>query len=738
MRYQALLCAVMLSTFLFGQDSERNNNTSASSTFPGLTDKRTNDTNTNTPWRLGDSLPLTNPYDIVPANVSKGRFLPNTTTIAPTNIRTLMYSGFNGKILAATQTWFCHPRSPSDGTLVRNYNPPTSTNVFSFDECGPHLDIGYDNTDPNHASAAIEDMFARGFDGFAADISGGQSDCLANPSSGVPPFSFTANCRHDLQFVDTAVTAMKNYLNGNHSNDMQFVLMEDQSGWKPDCPVQNSFQPQCIAEKILANIRHYNSNYFFASPNTYIKDASGNPVLMFFAREEHGNSGDPNNIDLSQCDASTTACNVSSGTTCGGTFTSSDGQRTFSNCWTAIWSRVRNESAVPLSLIFRNSDGFAHAQSNGAFMWNEPRPEVGSSLTAATQRDWQDHFANGDDYVDLFYRTAQCILPGGTCQGQLAFGAAKKGFDRENAPFGAIGQGVVTAQQCGHVWLNSFAAPNSPNPHNNNQPYFDSNHQIPYMLVATWDDYEEGSEIETGIENCFTTNAFPDPNTPRTLDWQIIANNGDAAEDTVQQYEIFQDTPTMTFGRIAVIDRNDPRFVTKKFDVSSFISNPPNWFFVQARAKPSLSNHLSSNVDFWPSWGSVTINGGEQSYDYDPCYNPDIEPPIGQPPPSCPRTMYDSGTVSITVNGFTETVSYGSGSTPNSIAVALVNAFNADPSSPVTATVDEGIEVYFTTKLAGRDTHYSLSTTYTYDTTDFSGPSFWGTTSGATLTGGVG
>jgi hypothetical protein len=32
--------------------------------------------------------------------------------------------------------------------------------------------------------------------------------------------------------------------------------------------------------------------------------------------------------------------------------------------------------------------------------------------------------------------------------------------------------------------------------------YSQANNPLPWMMVATSDDYEEGTEIETGIDNC--------------------------------------------------------------------------------------------------------------------------------------------------------------------------------------------------------------------------------------------
>ncbi|MHB8486277.1 MAG: RHS repeat-associated core domain-containing protein [Candidatus Acidiferrales bacterium] len=102
----------------------------------------------------------------------------------------------------------------------------------------------------------------------------------------------------------------------------------------------------------------------------------------------------------------------------------------------------------------------------------------------------------------------------------------------------------------------------------------------------------------------------------------------------------------------------------------------------------------------------------------------------------CLQTVYDSGTVNITVNGVEIGVGYGRGSTAASIASALAGAINGDSSYAVTATASSGT-VNLTSKATGTASNYSLSASYTYDSTDFSAPSFTPSPSGSTLTGGT-
>lgn len=100
------------------------------------------------------------------------------------------------------------------------------------------------------------------------------------------------------------------------------------------------------------------------------------------------------------------------------------------------------------------------------------------------------------------------------------------------------------------------------------------------------------------------------------------------------------------------------------------------------------------------------------------------------------NTVYDSGTSTITVNGHGDTTSWsGSGTTTSSIASSLVSVINADSGAYVTASAS-GATVNLTAKTAGASTNYTLSSSGTYDSSDFSSSSFSSSNSGSALTGG--
>jgi YD repeat-containing protein len=96
-------------------------------------------------------------------------------------------------------------------------------------------------------------------------------------------------------------------------------------------------------------------------------------------------------------------------------------------------------------------------------------------------------------------------------------------------------------------------------------------------------------------------------------------------------------------------------------------------------------------------------------------------------------TVYDTGTASITVNGsVASSYAYGQGDTFSSVAAGLASHF----SSPYANASLNGNTVGLTAKTTGYSTNYPLSASISYNSGQFSGPSFTAAPSGSALTGG--
>ena len=139
------------------------------------------------------------------------------------------------------------------------------------------------------------------------------------------------------------------------------------------------------------------------------------------------------------------------------------------------WQRVRQSVPMQPLFFFRNSGAFANPDADGAYSWIAPET-VSSSDPVAMQ------------YLDRFYSKAQSA-------NKIAMGSAYKGFDDADASWG---KGRVIEQQCGQTWLETFALAGR---------FYSARHQLPALIIPTWNDYEEGTEIETGVDNCVNVRA---------------------------------------------------------------------------------------------------------------------------------------------------------------------------------------------------------------------------------------
>lgn len=141
----------------------------------------------------------------------------------------------------------------------------------------------------------------------------------------------------------------------------------------------------------------------------------------------------------------------------------------------------------------------------------------------------------------------------------------------------------------------------------------------------------------------------------------------------------------------------------------------------------NASNSLSAASSACPGTGYGAVTGHEQMKTL-PCTGP-----AGGLYP-CYIHIYDSGTVTVTVNGVGKSANYGQNSTTQTIATALYNAINGDNNYPARAHLS-GSNLSLSAKQTGSGTCYTLSTTSTYDHYDFRGPSFVVTPSGGALAG---
>ncbi len=150
----------------------------------------------------------------------------------------------------------------------------------------------------------------------------------------------------------------------------------------------------------------------------------------------------------------------------------------------ADWARIH--AAYPdIYWIHTLAPGFDLPYSKGAYVWEQPSPWA-KPPAAGTRHDLL--------YRERFYNIAQNQPPG-----TITVGGAWSGFDDTKASWGAAAPRYL-APSCGQTWLDTFRSINE---------RFSVRQQLPFVQLITWNDYEEGSALETGIASCTAIDAQP-------------------------------------------------------------------------------------------------------------------------------------------------------------------------------------------------------------------------------------
>jgi hypothetical protein len=597
-----IFSAGLLAPLAFGQTStthnrETTNNTAAcskagygldgvsycSDAFSGMTDGSSTS---------GPAVPLTQPHNPPVSglwNISKGRGTPWG------DVHSLLYSGNSTQILAELQFWWCfgedatlsNPSVTVDGqTFFRNQTCPIDNQPRTL--WSSHLVIGYDSNDQNKTDAVANDLWDRGFDGAVGDWSGDSNTCKSGTGAYTDNQPFNSRCETNPINTDESYKKFLNSIGALHPG-LKFAFMYDEAAYKfTQCNVRDTYQPQCIQNKIIADSNVLMSNWF-SNPN-YLT-WNGQPVLMFFIAQ--------NAINFSQCDGvdvngNPVQCHLTGDYTCQGG----------AACWSALWDGIRSNfknHGVNPYLIFENNPN--HEQADGNFSWVQPSGGS-TAITADVQNNW-----GTQPYLDSQLNGAASMISNNTIGGnglpKTYFAGAWKGFDDRMAswsPSWANGAPVpanvtapyyprTTSQRCGNNWMDTFAETNK---------YFNAGMQLPFLMVGTWDDYEEGTEIETGIDNCVSAlNASVDH---KVLHWNI-AFTSSGSERTIDHYAVFYSTDGTTGEQLRMLTTVPAGSGTNgsyNLDLRHYTGRlPPKMvLYVEAVGKPSLANHMSSAVRY--------------------------------------------------------------------------------------------------------------------------------------------
>jgi len=221
------------------------------------------------------------------------------------------------------------------------------------------------------------------------------------------------------------------------------------------------------------------------------------------------------------------------------------------------WNDLSASLSTQPAFLFQNNNGFSHVLSKGSYSWVMP-----------TTSDY------GIGYLKSFYGAGR---PFGS---EETVGATYKGF---NDTLASWGSNRIMGQQCGQTWLQTFSEING---------LYNSGHQLPILQLVTWNDYEEGTEIESGISNCTSVSASTAGN---SLRWTVKGN-----ENTVDHYVAFVSTDGKNLMSLAQANPG-----VGSLNLCSYsIPDGTYTFYVQAVGKPSITSQMSSAVQAKLSCGS--------------------------------------------------------------------------------------------------------------------------------------
>jgi hypothetical protein len=142
------------------------------------------------------------------------------------------------------------------------------------------------------------------------------------------------------------------------------------------------------------------------------------------------------------------------------------------------WNRVRalvNKWSSPPLLIYESLPGPYADAFDGFYAWINP----GEKGWAADGSNW------GEQYLSDFYQTMQSKY-----SDKIIVGGAWASFDDGKASWG-LNRHI--SGRCGQTFTDTF---------NFWRKYFPPDDPLPFVMIETWNDHEEGTAIEGGIPTC--------------------------------------------------------------------------------------------------------------------------------------------------------------------------------------------------------------------------------------------
>lgn len=521
--------------------------------------------------------------------VTKKYIMPAPINVSNEPPTSLPYNGWNGRALVHVMGWFDTSSCVSGNAGVGNWSHVRPAR-------SGHWCIGYNSNSASQIHAMVNDMIRRGFGGITYTWNG-----RYNPGTVTQKITDQGLnlLRNDLEARCVAGTCPFFMLVMPDTSALTYGKTYSGFDAYSCCNMGSAGDEAAFASRIKDNYCYFNK-FFFGSP-AYLK-INGRPVAPNFMSETGLVTGAAPSWQDLWIGMKPFTDNLAANCT---------------SLFPSFYPAPNPNNGVPWQIFGTGNSAFAHdglstgpaGVVQGAYLWEN----ANSGLCGIGVASQDCSTTNSLNSAESFYNTSLSYSP------SAAIGAAWPGFDDQNADWSpnagcAVGSycttaGRVFARNCGMTYLNSWATAGG---------QYSTAKQLPLIHVVTWNDYDEGTVIEPGIDNCYSITSSMNSN-GHTINWTLSTADSRANLATISHVVVYGSLDGTNLGVLAA--RVPVTTLSGSLDLDTTLLSPGDYqIFVQAVGKNSIINH----------WSKSPTN-----YVVAPVINPPPPPPP-PPPPGCP------------------------------------------------------------------------------------------------------